>query len=442
MRDRHVVKILDFGLARLIPDRMTIDPETSVQLTGQGIIGTPHFMAPEQVRHSHGVDIADIYSLGCTFYFLLAGRAPFHDARNAHGVMVAQMTQDPRPLSEFRADLPPGLPEIIARMMEKDPNDRFQTPIELESALMMLLNGLRSSPPRPSQPVTPAPPPAMPTPRPSYPARTLHCDSCDEDVYIPVGIAGPIDFCPHCRAPFDPFAPEPRSQSSPRARQTAQPGPRTPQSSMTTRETTAPAPEIGEISGIPDIPEGWSVRFGDIGLACNLLTREWGVWFLSTLLYLVACVVAYFGDVLLSFLLLMFNVQGVIDVVIGGGVFGLLGACMIGQALRQIDGEEVRISDFFRVKAPWPNIAAIGILTSPITYYTIFAHFVMAKFWIFGLLLIAAMIPFYWLFSAVIQSLTSFVLPLAIDGRAGIASAFHQAPASWGDRPRKHHCSS
>jgi serine/threonine protein kinase len=76
LTERGVVKILDLGLAQLVEPAAD---ETSSTLTQEGVVmGTLDYIAPEQVVNSHAVDIrADLYSLGCTFYFLLAGRAPF-----------------------------------------------------------------------------------------------------------------------------------------------------------------------------------------------------------------------------------------------------------------------------------------------------------------------------------------------------------------------------
>src|SRR5207248_1146024 len=99
----------------------------------------------EQVRDSHAADIrADIYSLGCTFYHLLAGKAPF-----SHGTTVekvkAHMEQTPQALGELRRDMPPELVRIIERMMAKDPAERFQTPTEVAEALTPFL----AKPPEP-----------------------------------------------------------------------------------------------------------------------------------------------------------------------------------------------------------------------------------------------------------------------------------------------------
>src|SRR5207237_1975356 len=118
-----IVKILDMGLARCT------DPftgQTATHLTQIGsVMGTPEYIAPEQARDSHTSDIrADLYSLGCTFYDLLAGNAPFPEGTAVQKVK-AHMEQTPRALSDIRADVPPELTRVVERMMAKDPAQRF-----------------------------------------------------------------------------------------------------------------------------------------------------------------------------------------------------------------------------------------------------------------------------------------------------------------------------
>src|SRR5262249_26034787 len=124
------VKILDFGLARVArpeqSDATQADDadtqETGFSLTKSGMmLGTPDFIAPEQARNPHVADIrADIYSLGCTLYFLLAGAAPF-PAGSAFEKMLAHVQDTPPPLKEKRPDVPEALVAVVARMMAKDP---------------------------------------------------------------------------------------------------------------------------------------------------------------------------------------------------------------------------------------------------------------------------------------------------------------------------------
>jgi serine/threonine-protein kinase len=143
------VKILDLGLARL---SLPPGADSSTTLTEDGaVMGTPDFMAPEQAEESHTVDIrADIYSLGCTFYFLLAGRAPFAVGTLAQNIR-RHLLEEPPPLEALRHDLPPGLPAVLRKMLAKRPEDRYQTPAEFADAVAALTpDALRRAPAAPA----------------------------------------------------------------------------------------------------------------------------------------------------------------------------------------------------------------------------------------------------------------------------------------------------
>jgi serine/threonine-protein kinase len=131
-----VVKISDFGLARLhVPG--TDDAETGATIVTRDntVMGTPDYLSPEQARSLHRTDIrSDLYSLGCTFYFLLVGEAPFPGG-NTLEKMIRHTTEAPKPLALRRPDLPPAVAAIVERLMAKHPDDRFQTPAELAAAL-------------------------------------------------------------------------------------------------------------------------------------------------------------------------------------------------------------------------------------------------------------------------------------------------------------------
>ena len=127
-----VVKVLDMGLARFFHDE---DDGLTKQHDERQILGTADYLAPEQAINSHTVDMrADIYSLGATFYFLLAGRPPFGDGTVAQKLVGHQM-RTPTPIRELRPETPEGLAEIVAKMMAKDPAGRYQTPAEVYEAL-------------------------------------------------------------------------------------------------------------------------------------------------------------------------------------------------------------------------------------------------------------------------------------------------------------------
>jgi transglutaminase-like putative cysteine protease len=127
------VKILDFGLARLAQRPDQADDEG---LTGTNVImGTGDYIAPEQTHDSHSVDIrADIYSLGCTLYFLLTGRPPFPGGSFLDKI-IRHATDTPPPLAALRPEVPAALAAVVERMMAKRPADRFQTPAEVAEAL-------------------------------------------------------------------------------------------------------------------------------------------------------------------------------------------------------------------------------------------------------------------------------------------------------------------
>jgi hypothetical protein len=98
-------------------------------------MGTPDYMAPEQAADARQADIrTDIYSLGCTLYDLLTGQPPFPEGTIIQKVM-AHHERLPRPLADFRADVPRDLATVLARMMAKNPAERYQTPIEVVRAL-------------------------------------------------------------------------------------------------------------------------------------------------------------------------------------------------------------------------------------------------------------------------------------------------------------------
>lgn len=128
-----VVKILDLGIARIQ------EGNESGGLTSAGIImGTPDFIAPEQTRDASAVDHrADIYSLGCTFFYLLAGRVPFPNEDYASGIdkIIGHRSDEPKLPEKVASTLPSGVMEILDKMIAKDPEDRYQSAAEVVQAL-------------------------------------------------------------------------------------------------------------------------------------------------------------------------------------------------------------------------------------------------------------------------------------------------------------------
>lgn len=128
-----VVKILDLGLARLLKP---LDEATaSLTATNSIMMGTLDYMAPEQALDFHQVDIrADIYSLGCTFHYLLIGQPPFPEGTLAQKLHRHQNVE-PTSIEQLRKDVPPTLTSIIQKMMAKRREARFQTPGEIAQLL-------------------------------------------------------------------------------------------------------------------------------------------------------------------------------------------------------------------------------------------------------------------------------------------------------------------
>ena len=128
---KAIVKVLDFGLAKV-----TSEGQADSALTREGqMLGTPDYIAPEQIRDAQSADIrADIYSLGCTFYYLLTGGPPF---RGDHlwDLYQAHFSMDAGPLNLVRPEVPVELAAVVAKMMAKEPGRRFQTPGEVAQAL-------------------------------------------------------------------------------------------------------------------------------------------------------------------------------------------------------------------------------------------------------------------------------------------------------------------
>jgi serine/threonine-protein kinase len=129
---KGVVKILDLGLARFFDDSETASLTAAHNET---VLGTADYLSPEQALNSHDVDLrTDIYSLGCTAYFLLTGHPPFPDGTVAQR-LVAHQVKQPQPITAERRDAPAELVAIVEKMMAKKPEDRFQSGSEISAAL-------------------------------------------------------------------------------------------------------------------------------------------------------------------------------------------------------------------------------------------------------------------------------------------------------------------
>jgi serine/threonine-protein kinase len=137
-----VVKVIDWGLARCLRDPAEVAAEVESGQTRKGIlIGTADYIAPEQARDACLVDIrGDIYSLGCSLYFLLTGRPPF-----AGGSLMQKLLQhqeaEPPSVRQLRPDVPEELDGILRKMLAKHPDDRFQIPLLVVAPLRRFCPG-------------------------------------------------------------------------------------------------------------------------------------------------------------------------------------------------------------------------------------------------------------------------------------------------------------
>lgn len=128
----NVVKILDLGLALFSSD----DDKASLTIAhNENVLGTADYLSPEQALNSHKVDLrADIYSLGCTLYYLLTGHPPFPEGTLAQRIAKHQ-SQMPTSIKADRPDVPDSMVTICTKMMQKKPQNRFQSAREVADAM-------------------------------------------------------------------------------------------------------------------------------------------------------------------------------------------------------------------------------------------------------------------------------------------------------------------
>ena len=134
-------KLVDMGLARL----RQVNDETEQELTATGItLGTFDYISPEQARDPRLADTrSDIYSLGCTLFYMLAGQAPFSQG-TALQKLLQHQSERPPDLRSFRSDVPDSVSRVVRRMLAKAPADRHQTPIDLIAEFAEILEELDS----------------------------------------------------------------------------------------------------------------------------------------------------------------------------------------------------------------------------------------------------------------------------------------------------------
>jgi serine/threonine-protein kinase len=145
--------LTDFGLTK--------QAGTNAQLTRAGdMVGTIHYVAPEQIEGRRVSARSDVYALGCLLYHCLSGQVPFaHETDVA--VIYAHLSEQPPKLSELRPELPDGLDAVMAKALDKSPDRRFPSCGDMISAARAVIDAAgplsETIPPRPSQVVAPAP---------------------------------------------------------------------------------------------------------------------------------------------------------------------------------------------------------------------------------------------------------------------------------------------
>ena len=113
------IKVGDFGLAKIVNQTVT-DTSSDATPSSRGIIGTPEFMAPEQMQPEIGVDVrADLYALGTIAYLMLGGRTPF--TGDLMELVMQKVIQDPPTLSDLRSDIPKDVEQVIMSALEREP---------------------------------------------------------------------------------------------------------------------------------------------------------------------------------------------------------------------------------------------------------------------------------------------------------------------------------
>ena len=148
------VKIMDFGIARL----------QKADATGSGaIVGTPTYMAPEQITNGAITPATDVFSVGCMLYELLSYQRPFQ-AESVHGVLYQVLTTEPRALRTVAPSIPAALERVVAKAMNKVPHERYESAGQMMSTLQQIRSALSGADDEATQPLgrwTPLPKPVL-----------------------------------------------------------------------------------------------------------------------------------------------------------------------------------------------------------------------------------------------------------------------------------------
>ncbi|MCA9092557.1 MAG: protein kinase, partial [Planctomycetaceae bacterium] len=234
-----IVKILDMGLARF--DDATEAQHDSLTKTGM-VMGTAHFMAPEQARDTRRADArSDIYSLGCTLYYLLIGKVPFAGETTIDTIL--SHVNRPAPSLRETANLPAVVDALFQKMVAKDPQDRFQSAAELIAAIKSLSVKPTSSATH-SKPAQPLPPTVLAPvePEPATPnSRTLLPLIVGTLSFLIVGIPTYLYFSSPLQEPTTPSPPPPQ-QPTPITQQSTPPQSQPTQTQSTQSQPTPEQP--------------------------------------------------------------------------------------------------------------------------------------------------------------------------------------------------------
>ncbi|MCI4355414.1 MAG: serine/threonine protein kinase, partial [Thermoplasmata archaeon] len=198
-----LVKLLDFGVSKMMT--RPIEGQTDDgDLTRIGMVmGTPHYMAPEQARGDRDLDgRVDLYACGVILYEALTGRRPFH-APNYNALLMQILTATPRPASQLRPALPAPFEAVIDRAMARNREERFGTATDLQRELQSLRErfSVRSTPPPPLEARTGDRASARPAPN---PAPAVEVEPAPSSIEIPISFGDTVPSGESAAAEDDP----------------------------------------------------------------------------------------------------------------------------------------------------------------------------------------------------------------------------------------------
>ncbi|HET7540546.1 MAG TPA: serine/threonine-protein kinase [Polyangiaceae bacterium] len=147
-RGNRLLKVLDFGVARALPNAQAAGPNPLAVPTAAGtVVGALRYVSPEGALGQRVDHRADIYSAALVLYFALAGRGPFDHIQSSLLLLSAHVAEEPEPPSRYcRTPLPPELDRALLRALRKAPSERFQSADELREELERIMTQLRGSP--------------------------------------------------------------------------------------------------------------------------------------------------------------------------------------------------------------------------------------------------------------------------------------------------------